>query len=448
MTRLKRALVSPNKTETDPDSPYTPKDVDLIYENPHLLGWMVGKKDLLPIHSEWINYIWNPELNKDPSIQAHRGSYKSTSISQIGPIKWFLFEEPNDRIFIIRKKFTEASDFITTTWAMIQVREIQELFKYVHGRYPKTNIKRKEKITFDFKTTLTPEGSLNALGIDGNITGAHGDKFILDDFVTDKDRISKAERENTKNTVREIRTNVRDKGKFCAFIGTPWHKDDAWTICPLPLKYSVYDLDILTEEEIAQKRRTTTGSLFAANYELLHVPSDGALFRDAIWDDWRFNGIGLVQAHLDAAFDGDHYNALTIMAQRNDGKIQGVGFTYAGNVKYWFDEIKTYCLRYKVKRIHVEDNPDKGYTADDLKKRGLHAISYTETTNKHVKIATYLVEKWGDIVWSQDTDSEYMNQILDYQEKQEPDDAPDSAGSLIRQAFSHQKSSRKGRYEW
>jgi hypothetical protein len=61
---------------------------------------------------------------------------------------------------------------------------------------------------------------------------------------------------------------------------------------------------------------------------------------------------------------------------------------------------------------------------------------YAETENKHIKICTHLYEHWNKVTWSPDTDPEYMNQILDYSEGEEPDDAPDSAASLIREAFS------------
>ena len=49
--------------------------------------------------------------------------------------------------------------------------------------------------------------------------------------------------------------------------------------------------------------------------------------------------------------------------------------------------------------------------------------------NKYVKITTHLYKHWKSIYWF-DTDPEYLNQILDYTEDAEHDDAPDSAASL------------------
>ena len=58
--------------------------------------------------------------------------------------------------------------------------------------------------------------------------------------------------------------------------------------------------------------------------------------------------------------------------------------------------------------------------------------------NKYVKITTHLYKHWKSIYWF-DTDPEYLNQILDYTEDAEHDDAPDSAASLCRKIFNGAK---------
>ena len=52
--------------------------------------------------------------------------------------------------------------------------------------------------------------------------------------------------------------------------------------------------------------------------------------------------------------------------------------------------------------------------------------------NKFVKISTYLRSNWKNIAWLEDTDPEYINEILDYSEFAEHDDSPDSAASILR----------------
>lgn len=429
---------------------YTPEEIETFRQHPHYLGWLCGKKKLTELHSEWIKHIWlDSEGGEHKSLQAHRGSFKTTSLGVIGPIYYLLFVDLGARIFIIRKDFTAASEIVETIHTIMLSEPIQELFYAVHGIWPKARIKRKEKITYNFKVTVTPEGTLNACGIDGSITGKHGDFFLLDDFVTIKDRLSRADRERTKEVVREILTNVVDPGKPVGMIGTPWHKQDAWTICPSPIKYDVYSTGLLDEAGIAAKRKWTTGTLWAANFLLKHISSEDALFKEPVWGEWKFKGIQTPKAHLDAAFDGEHYCALTIMSRRFDGRVQGVGFVYPGNVKDWVEEVTEICRRFNVKTICMEDNPDKGYTADSFKGTGLTAKSYTETQNKHVKIATYLYEMWSEIIWCKvHTEDEYMSMILDYMEKQEPDDAPDSAAALVRQYFNRLKAARSERYKW
>ena len=57
---------------------------------------------------------------------------------------------------------------------------------------------------------------------------------------------------------------------------------------------------------------------------------------------------------------------------------------------------------------------------------------YSESMNKFLKISTYLRRDWKKTIWLQDTDPEYINEILDYSEFAEHDDSPDSAASLLR----------------
>jgi len=54
----------------------------------------------------------------------------------------------------------------------------------------------------------------------------------------------------------------------------------------------------------------------------------------------------------------------------------------------------------------------------------------------HFFIDDYQYEVWCDILWDEDTDPEYMNQILEWKAGGNGyDDAPDSAASLRREEF-------------
>ena len=68
----------------------------------------------------------------------------------------------------------------------------------------------------------------------------------------------------------------------------------------------------------------------------------------------------------------------------------------------------------------------------DLRREGENILTYHESMNKHLKITTYLKGEWKKVVFVAGTDQEYINQICDYTEDAEHDDAPDSAASCLR----------------
>jgi len=437
----------------------TDETVEIIAREPHKLGWLMGFEKLAPIHSEWIRYIW--DSNEKRALQSFRGSYKTTAVVVTGAVRWMLFR-PNDRILLTRKTFKASSEVMRSISQAMQLQQIRELFKYVHGKYPIPVTDREGALKYNFKSTITPEGNMTATGIDSGLTGLHFDKIINDDIMTLKDRVSRAERLRTIEMLYEISTNIIDPGKGMGTVGTPWHREDGWRIirsfCPIaryPIsKYSICPYSgrvIISPEDIEKKRKTTTPYLFAANYELELQKDESLLFSEPIFGKgWDF-GITGAMAHLDAAYDGTHYCALTIAAPILRGAVkfyQIIGFAYAGNVKNWIPEVVRLCNKYRVRTIYAEDNPDKGYTADKLAERGMRVKRYGEGMNKHLKISTYLFDVWPYLEWDPNTDDEYMAQVMDYKEGIEPDDAPDSAGSLFREAFPRIGVNIKAMYEW
>jgi hypothetical protein len=160
---------------------------------------------------------------------------------------------PNDRIAIIRKTFRAAADVVRAIASAMDREEVKAIFKLAHSAYPRPEISREGSLEYNFKGTDTPEGNLTALGLDSGITGLHFDKIICDDIITLKDRISRAERERTKEMVREIQANIIEPGKGSAWIGTPWHREDAWSVirgfCPVA-KYPLSQHNFFGEEEM------------------------------------------------------------------------------------------------------------------------------------------------------------------------------------------------------
>lgn len=413
---------------------FTAKTVDQIFHHPHLLGHLMGKTKLTERHSEWIHHCWlNEEHN---SILAHRGSYKTTAITEIGSMWWWLWQ-PGDRIGLFRKTYTEACNTLYTIKKHMETPIIRELFKFRNGTYPEFKIKRDDKLEFNFKTTATKEGNIDAHGILKPPTGTHYDKIITDDIITLEDRVSKAAREKTKTGIRELITNIIDPGKVMINAGTPWHKDDGWSILPEPLRCDVYETGILTEAQIEEKRSLTTSSLFAANYELIHAAQEDAIFKNPTRGPWHRHTGTKIFAQLDAKFSGDHWNGLTIFTRLDSGKIHIIGKAFNDNIKYKIDWVRQLLTDYGVTEIFVETNPDKGFVADALEANfpSWTVTRYHESMNKHVKITQFGLKYWHDIVFTDLCDDEYLQQVLDYAEKEEPDDAPDSMASGLREAY-------------
>jgi len=289
--------------------------------------------------------------------------------------------------------------------------------------------------------------------------------------VTDDDRYSKAEREKTVRSVQELLSNIIDRGKSVMFVGTPWHKDDAWEkvikdACPLGISRSTRnDTGLISDPEYAKICTLNTPAMIAANYELRHIPSDALLFQSPAKEEpWNIGFQYPVTAHLDAKFDGDHTTALTFMqrspvpAPNARPWIQISGWCSPKHVELIIGDIVSKCIHFKVRHFFNENNPDKGmlYRAimAEFKKRGYRinttlpeeSYNYHEGQNKQYKIQTHLLHHWQNLLWDTNCDRTYRNQILDYQEGTEPDDCPDSAASLLRCFYDDTKKSKQASY--
>ena len=418
---------------------FTPEQIRLLAQHPHLIGHLVGKDKLTELHSKWCRDLWLPDFHT--ALQAHRNGYKTTIATEIGTL-WRLLFAPDHRIALLRKTHTVACDTLKTIAQYFEHELIQELFYDVHGRYPKTIIDRADRLVFDFKGSITKEGNLDAFGIETVPTGSHYDEILADDVVTIKDRFSRAEREKTKINLQEIVTNILEPGRFLRLVGTPWHPEDAWSLdgLPLPWRYTVHETGILTPKQIEEKRKTTSKAMFAINYELNHVTDEDSMFRDPVFEAWDAKRLRNIQAHVDARFKGTHYTALTIMGQRHDGRYQVYGQCYDKHIKDCCDDILGELARKDALILHIEDNPDKGWGAELFRRGGSGrwrapvVYDYHESMNKQKKIEGYISDFWGRLVFDNDCEDTYCEQVFDYR-GEEPDDAPDSLASLIRQAY-------------
>jgi hypothetical protein len=260
------------------------------------------------------------------------------------------------------------------------------------------------------------------------ITGKHFSRIYTDDIINMSDRISKAERTATDYMYQELQ-NIRMSGGVIINTGTPWHRDDTFRLMPNPMRWTVYETGLMSGDEIRQRRNNMTASLFSANYELKHISDEASLFTDPTYGKYpEQDSI----AQIDCAYGGDNTTALTVITSNGDN-LHAYGKVFIGHVQNHYFEIQAILERYKVGTLHNETNADKGYFAKEFRQYWKLIRTYHEGMNKHLKISTYMKRDWNRIIWDDRTDPAYMEQIVDYQEGQDPDDAPDSASSLLRE---------------
>lgn len=398
----------------------------LLKEQPYKIGHFVGFKDLTGLHNDWLrSFLYDSE---NQTLLAHRGSYKTTCLSIFFALH--LIEKPRENVIFFRKTDTDVAEVISQTSKILKTAALQKIVNLLYGTDLIFEKDTANEINTNLNTSSKGASQIVGLGITTSITGKHADIVVTDDIVNIKDRISRAERERTKTQYMELQNIVNRGGRFIN-TGTPWHKEDAISLMPNVHRFDCYSTGLITREKLENLRHSMSDSLFSANYELKHIADTNTMFKEPkfISDEKLIYG-GL--AHIDAAYDGEDSTAFTAFKSQPDGSLVGIGKIWRKHVDDCLPEIKAIHHRLLLGSVACEKNADKGYLAKELAAQGLLPFLYSETTNKFVKISTYLRREWDNIRWLEETDPDYINQILDYSEFAEHDDAPDSAASLIR----------------
>ena len=371
------------------------------------------------------------------TLQGHRGSYKTTCISVTLAI--LMITNPNKSIMFMRKTDDDVVEIVSQVRNILSNDGVQEIIKKMYGSYLSFAKDTSSELTTNLRNTTKGTSQLLGIGTNASLTGKHFDTIFTDDIVNVKDRISRAERERTKLIYQELQ-NIKNRGGRIVNTGTPWHKDDAFSIMPKAIKFDCYSTGLILPDQLEKIRNSMTPSLFAANYELKHIASDDVIFMNPKTGA-DISKVEQGDCHIDAAYGGEDYTAFTI-CRKSEGKYYILGKLWRKHVDNCIPEIIRIKNSLNAGKIWCENNGDKGYLVKDLKKRGERAVSYHENMNKFLKITTYLKSVWNDVVFVEGTDMEYIDQICDYNENAEHDDAPDSAASMVRK-FWHKKD-RKG----
>ncbi len=399
--------------------------IRFLRDHPCKFAHMVGFGLLGDIHNEWIREML---LGKeDDTLQAHRGSYKTTCVSVALALTLMLL--PNKRNLFLRKTNTDVKEIIGQTAKILQSPYAQYFIQTIYERNLRFLKLTENEIMTNLTSDIRGTPQLVGQGIDASITGKHYDNIFTDDIVNIEDRTSIAERNRTKTLYQELQ-NIKNRGGRIFNTGTPWHRDDAFVLMPPARKYDCYTTGLITESELRDIQKKMTASLFAANYELRHIAAEDVIFsyKDASADTALAEQ---GECHIDAAYDGRDFTAFSVCR-----KHAGIYYVFGKLWRKHIDDCEEEIIRFRkalnAGRMYCEDNGDKGYLAKALRQKGERVSSYHESMNKFLKITSYLKSAWRDVIFVKGTDEAYIRQICDYNENAEHDDAADSLASLIR----------------
>jgi len=399
--------------------------VNALRRNPTALAPRLGFDLLTDLHSKWCREMVFG--TKDHTLQAHRGSYKTTTVSIA---LWeLLILRPNAQMAFFRKTDSDVKEILEQVKNLLRNDVTQYLSEGLWGVSCRVTTDNMLEVSTNLTNDPRGGAQLTGMGIGGSLTGKHYDIIFTDDIVNLKDRASRAERERTKDAYREIKNLINRGGKIFN-TGTPWHPQDAFEIMPEPERWAWNETGLMTQEQYDEIANVTTPSLLAANYQLRHIPSDDVIFLNP----QTGADISMVmqgQCHVDAAYYGEDYTAFTAM-NVHDGKRYVYGRMWRKHVEDVTPQIVAEIERLKLGRMYMETNADKGYAAKAFREKGVRVQTYHEKMNKFLKVTTYLKTAWPDIIFCEGTDEAYVNQICDFTEDAEHDDAPDGLSSLCR----------------
>ena len=400
--------------------------LELLVERPAELGRLCGFTRLRDdLHGPWIREMLLGA--EDMTLLAHRGSFKTTCLSLA--IAVLMVIEPKKNIIFLRKTEADVAEVLRQVRGILQGPVMAELTERLWGK--PARILRATQGEMGCDCFLSPRGAVQLLGcgIGGSLTGKHADLIFTDDIVNLSDRISAAEREYTRSVYMELQ-NIRNPGGRIINTGTPWHPEDAIALMPGPRRFDCYRTGLLSGAELDGLRRQMSPSLFAANYELRHIADANALFPAAppFTEDAACLYDGF--AHIDAAYGGEDFTALT--CARAADRLYLYGRLFRGHVEDSLPAILAECARLRCAPVYLELNGDRGYLARALRSRGCLVRTYSERENKAVKIAAHLHAAWPRVTLLRGTDPDWLNQILAWAPGAAHDDAPDSAACCAR----------------
>jgi hypothetical protein len=209
----------------------------------------------------------------------------------------------------------------------------------------------------------------------------------------------------------------------------------AWTVIRMPAINDAGESlwpERYSAEELGRRRGKMIPMIWNALYQQTPI-SAGTMFGGLQYGEFpAYDKRRMVQAWCDPGYSGTNYTALTIGTQKDD-LVYLKGWAWRQNITELYDTIAIILAGHQCGTLFMDSTGDKGLAAEQMRKRWPATTERPEHMNKHAKIVSYLGGNWNNLRYDPGSMPEYIGQITGYAEGQEPDDAPDSAASLLRE---------------
>lgn len=153
--------------------------------------------------------------------------------------------------------------------------------------------------------------------------------------------------------------------------------------------------------------------------------------------------------YIDPSYEGKNLTALSIGFKKDKKNYVAYGESFKESIDSLYEKILVIATNNNCTRIIIETNKDEGLSRKELKRiaeklilenpntefsEKLQAINFLgkrNTLNKHVRILSHVRKNWNDILFFDNINTQYMDNVLSYKEGLEPDDDIDSLCGLI-----------------
>ena len=126
-----------------------------------------------------------------------------------------------------------------------------------------------------------------------------------------------------------------------------------------------------------------------------------------------------------------------------DGGFRVVyGNIWRKNVADIYGEIERILRVHKVHFVICEKNQAQVLVVREFARRGFYAKGVKSVSNKFARITDALKKTWQRIYFSTDVNTKFMDQVLEFNENADKDDAPDALAMLISSFKSTAKSKK------